>query len=305
MPDRSRAAGAGTSSPARTTPALVTQPWAGKPSALAFGFGHLWVADDSANTVTRVDPTTGLTDGPAIVVGRGPTAVATGDGAVWVVCTPTSSLYRIDPSTQAVVGGPIPVATDPVAVVAGDGAVWVASLAGASLTRVDPTLNQADALVPYPAGPVRLALTSSTLWVTGSDGTLSRLDPHNGQALAATLALGGSSFGVATDARSAWVSDFLGNQVRRVSIATGSVVGSPIPVGHHPGVMADGSGSVWVTNHDDSSVSRINSTTGALAARSIAVGGVPRDVVVDPNGQAWVVTVRPSALVRLTPPRTR
>lgn len=278
-----------------------TQPWAGRPSALAYGFGHLWVADDSANTVVRVDPVTGRPDGNPIAVGAGPVAVAAGAGAVWVICTATSTLYRIDPQSQSVVAGPIAVAQDPVSVVAGNHGVWVASLAGASLTRVDPSSNQADALVPYPVGPVRLALGAATLWVTGSDGTLSRLDPTNGQAQGPTISLGGSSFGVAIDGRSAWVSDFLANRVHHVSVATGLAIGAPIPVGAHPGAMADGDGSLWVTNHDDSSLTRINTTTAAVWGNAIGLGGTPRDIVVEPSGRVFVVTVRPSALVRVTP----
>ncbi|MHB1785563.1 MAG: Vgb family protein [Acidimicrobiales bacterium] len=278
-----------------------TQPWPGRPSALAYGFGHLWVADDSANTVVRVDPVTGNPDGNPIAVGAGPVAVAAGAGAIWVICSATSTLYRIDPRSQTVAAGPIAVAQDPVSVVAGNNVVWVASLAGASLTRVDASSNQADALVPYPVGPVRLALSTTTLWVTGSDGTLSRLDPTNGQAEGTTISLGGSSFGVAVDARSAWVSDFLANRVHRVSVATGAAIGAPIPVGTHPGAMADGDGSVWVTNHDDSSLTRINTTTAAVWGSAIGLGGTPRDITVEPSGRVFVVTVRPSALVSVMP----
>ena len=279
----------------------MSQAWPSQPSALAYGFGHLWVADDAANTLMRADPVSGKPDGVPISVGAGPVAVATGAGAVWVICAVTSTLYRIDPQTQSVTAGPILVAQDPVSVVASNQVVWVASLAGASLTRVDPATNQAVALVPYPVGPVRMAMTAATLWVTGSDGTLSRLDPSNGQALGATIALGGSSFGVAVDARSAWVTDFLGDSVHQVSVRTGSVVGSPIAVGHHPGAMADDAGSVWVTNHDDSSLTRIDARTGRVLASAIGLGGVPRDITAEPSGRVFVVTVRPSALVRVTP----
>ena len=52
------------------------------PTAVAVGFGDLWVSDSFENTVTRVDPA-GCGRG-TIPVGHGPIAVAAGEDAVWV-----------------------------------------------------------------------------------------------------------------------------------------------------------------------------------------------------------------------------
>ena len=69
------------------------------PSALAVG-DAVWVADESANTVTRVDPTSGL--GTPIPVGNGPTGVAVAADGVWVTLARDDSVVRIDPETAAV-----------------------------------------------------------------------------------------------------------------------------------------------------------------------------------------------------------
>ena len=61
--------------------------------------GAVWVTDNEADNVTRVDPT-GLVN--AIAVGHGPSGIAVGDGGVWVAYTGDDEVVRIDPSTRAV-----------------------------------------------------------------------------------------------------------------------------------------------------------------------------------------------------------
>ena len=70
------------------------------PAAIAIGGdGAVWIADNGADTVTRVDPTGLLTP---IAVGNGPSGIAVGDGGVWVADSLDNAVVRIDPDTRAV-----------------------------------------------------------------------------------------------------------------------------------------------------------------------------------------------------------
>jgi streptogramin lyase len=67
---------------------------------VAAGSGSLWVLDGNAGTVTRIDPATGEIDDP-IGVGPGASSVRLGFGAVWVCVPDELRLVRIDPVTEA------------------------------------------------------------------------------------------------------------------------------------------------------------------------------------------------------------
>jgi len=58
-------------------------------SSVAQGFGARWYTDDSAGTLTRLDPADGRAAGSVSVAGR-PTAVITAFGSLWVASTVTN-----------------------------------------------------------------------------------------------------------------------------------------------------------------------------------------------------------------------
>ena len=72
------------------------------PGRVAAGFGSIWVVNDFAGTVSRIDPAT-RTVVQTITVDGDPTAIAVGAGFVWVACTGTRSVDRIDPQTNKLV----------------------------------------------------------------------------------------------------------------------------------------------------------------------------------------------------------
>src|SRR5262245_37680501 len=78
------------------------------PLSLAVGDGSVWVANHDAQTVTRIDATTGQVIAN-ITVPSEPHRVAFGEGAVWVANFHVNSVSRIDPQTNQLVGEPIPI----------------------------------------------------------------------------------------------------------------------------------------------------------------------------------------------------
>jgi peptide/nickel transport system substrate-binding protein len=92
--------------------------------ALTTAAGSIWVANNLAGTVSRIDPSS-LKVLATVAVGASPSALAAADGSVWVGSESSDSVSRIDPrrdvvSGRVVVGGP---ATSLTAV---SGRVWVA-----------------------------------------------------------------------------------------------------------------------------------------------------------------------------------
>jgi YVTN family beta-propeller protein len=114
------------------------------PSALAVGWGSLWVANLEDDTVTRVavaDPGQPVTN-ETIRVGDGPVDVAVGEDAVWVVNSLDGSLSRIDPANNEVVAT-VEVGNEPRRVAVGEDEVWV-TVRGAAGPGLDEPEGSGD-----------------------------------------------------------------------------------------------------------------------------------------------------------------
>ena len=103
------------------------------PSAISFGGGYLWVANNLDSTVSVVDPAT-FTVVSTIAVGSGPAALVASQGAIWVANQYSGTVSRISPQRLAVVGS-VDVGDNPVALASGPGGVWVAASAPAGDDR--------------------------------------------------------------------------------------------------------------------------------------------------------------------------
>ena len=137
------------------------------PTAVAVGFGDLWVTDSFENTVTRVDPT-GVVVAP-IPVGHGPIAIAVGEGAVWVADSLDDAVVRIDPETNSVVEK-IPVGRSPSSIAVERGAVWVGNRHGGTVSQIDPEKNEVVDTIEIASSPAGLAVAAGSLWVTSQTG---------------------------------------------------------------------------------------------------------------------------------------
>ena len=108
-----------------------------QPNAIAAGEGAVWVANSRADTVSRINPSTGDVIGKPIAVGKQPDAIAVGQGAVWVANYGDNTVSPINPSTGQV-GKPIAVGKQPDAIAVGQGAIWVANSADNTVSRIAP-----------------------------------------------------------------------------------------------------------------------------------------------------------------------
>jgi YVTN family beta-propeller protein len=150
---------------AETNDVVAKVPVGAWPSAIATGAGGVWVADDYANTVIRIDPKGANSVTATTPVGRGPSAVAVGEGAVWVANTDDNTVARIDPDTAAVTET-IQVGRRPTGIAAGGGAVWVANSLSGTVSRIDPETNQVEATLEVGEAPQGVTVAHEMVWVT-------------------------------------------------------------------------------------------------------------------------------------------
>jgi streptogramin lyase len=287
------------------------------PSALAIGFGSVWVAGRDAGTVTRVDAATGRPARTAkpLRAGRGPLAVATGEGAVWVAAA-DGTITRIDPTrgTAATVAR----VADPGGIAAGEGGVWVTGRSSGTLTRLDP---RSGARTGQPArvgaDPSDVVIGGGSVWVANqADGTVSQVSPKTGKPAgdairvgrAQTLALasgGGAIWAAKTDTERA---DAIA--IVRIDPGRAEVDGDPVRItGGVPLGLAAGAGSVWVTDPGSllpgserpPGLLRLDVRAGSLAGAPARLGPSPSAVAVGEGG-VWVATAGDGALTRYTPP---
>jgi len=89
----------------------------GRPEALAYGFGDLWIAEATEDTLLRVSPSDPLIRRRIPIGGIGE-SIAVGDRSLWVATPEQGTVWRIDPRTSSVVAS-VRVGGRPTVVIAG------------------------------------------------------------------------------------------------------------------------------------------------------------------------------------------
>ncbi len=256
-------------------------PVGSRPSAVASGFGSVWVANASGGTVSRIDQKTKAVV-QTIPVGGSPAGVAAGFGAVWVTDSDGRRVLRINPATNTIVKT-ITVGNGPTGIAVGDGAVWVANTDNDTVSRIDPDTDEVVREIQVGSRPVGVGVGES-VWVANSgDGTVSRIDPAT-NVVTAVVHVGNGPAGIAVGEDGVWVTSNLDGTVSRIDPAT-AIVTDTSPVGDGPLGVAIGGGAVWVTNEFDGTVSRLDAATGRTSA--VRVGNAPQAAAVI-GGSLWV-----------------
>jgi DNA-binding beta-propeller fold protein YncE len=189
----------------------------GRPGAIVYGGGRVWVADQAGRGITAINPPGNTVFKRGIPPRAAPLRLAVGAGAVWASSASTGAVRRIDFGAAAA-DPPIKIGRGPAGVTVGGGLVWVASSRANQVARVDPA-TQTLFGEPVEVGerPGGLDAGTSVVWVANSvEGTVTRID-----------------------------------------IGSGETIGDPIAVGLRPGAVAVGGEAVWVANNGDGTVTRI------------------------------------------------
>jgi YVTN family beta-propeller protein len=132
------------------------------PTGLAVGAGAVWMTDNEADNVIRVDPSGVVTPVP---VGNGPNGIAVGDGGIWVADTGDDAVVRVDPATNAVTTT-IPVGQAPTGVAVGAGSVWVTDSDDGTVSRIDPKSDRVLATIAVGGSPQAIVIADGRAWVT-------------------------------------------------------------------------------------------------------------------------------------------
>jgi YVTN family beta-propeller protein len=170
-------------------------------NAVALDGRSVWLTNDVANTLTRIDP--GTQAATAVTVGEAPVALAVGDGSIWVANAVGRTIWRIDAATMTKTAE-VSLADAPTAVAVGFGRLWVTSYVGDSVVVIDATTNGRVATIPLDQGPRGIAAGPDAIWVAGSRNALLRIDPMTLKA-SRSVDLPGPGAGVAVLGPDVWV----------------------------------------------------------------------------------------------------
>jgi YVTN family beta-propeller protein len=141
--------------------------------------------------------------------------------------------------------------------------------------------------IPIGTAPLRIAAADDAIWVTSEkDGTLTKLDPDNGERLGEPFQLGAGIAGVAVGEGSVWVTDPPHGELLRVDPKDGTVR-QRIAVGGRPGAIAFGGYRVWVADADGRGITAVNAKGGRVFKRDIDPHEAPLRLTTG-GGGLWV-----------------
>ena len=268
-------------------------------SLLAAGEGFVWVLDQKASTLTRIDPATMEVVGPprGIPADGIPIALAVGEGSVWVAVNEgrTPAVIEIGPELGNVRGrivlqttqtGTFSVLREAVALAVGEHAVWALERGQGEVTRIDPQTGRPKRLAEGLGASSSIAAGGGAVWLGGING-VSKLDPATGAELGSTFVDGvleseTTAIAVGTDA--VWFTGSSSAKLWQIQ-SGGETVLDSFPVGAGPSAVAVGAGgTVWVANSADESVSRVES--GDDSSQRIELGASPGGIVTA-FGRVW------------------
>jgi DNA-binding SARP family transcriptional activator len=193
---------------------------------LAVG-GHLWLANESDGTISRV-----VADGigPAIrpePAATGRLAMAYGTGVLWIG-SQDGRVTRFDPRLQratAVVTG----VRTPEALAVADDAVWVASATSVSLLRIDERLGRITARVPIGGVPSAIVFAAGSVWALAPEqGQIWRIDPR-GNSVVGSISVPGASL-LSAAGPTVWAANAANGTITRVFPASPTVISLSHPL---------------------------------------------------------------------------
>ena len=179
--------------------------------------GSVWVGDDGARALLRVDPASGAIVA-TIPTGDGPSDVVSDGSSLWFANHREGTIDRVDLATNAVTRLTRVAGDAPERLELAFGSLWVTGR-GTDLVRLDPTTGAVQAVVDVGAGAIDLVATASSVWVavpTDADDLrglpqldrLLRVDPA-ANAVAETVRPSRPVMvnGLASDGRRTWLAD--------------------------------------------------------------------------------------------------
>ena len=274
------------------------------PRDVTVAFESVWVANEAAATVTRLDPATAAVQ--AVVPVPDPASVLSGgEGALFVTSFEGNSLTRIDPSTNRATKtiSLAPAGDGPVGVVVANGYVWVANHDGkpvTSIAKVDPRTMTVVAVVPVghdsEAGPQWVASGAGSIWTdVGNISAVVRIDPNRDTVVATIPVASDCGAEMAATGDAVWMA--CGTAVYRIDTHTNTVA-QTIPIEKGTGALALGPDGLWFGSAP-TMLGRIDPATGTVTGRmdlpGMAFGAT------NGGGAVWITDPDDSTLFKIDP----
>lgn len=259
----------------------------GRPSAVAFAAGSVWVADDENDLIHVVHPES-LKVVRTVEVGANPVGLAVDGDSIWVVCA-SGEIHEIPASG----GEPAKVAeieANPAGVAASDGRVVVTDVVKGVYDLGE------ERWIEVEAGAVRPLFADGSLWVSGDDAVVTRVGSTDGDHVEVFEA-GTAPIGLAYDGEAVWVANSEDDTLSTVAGESRRVVS----VGSAPVAVAVSNGSVWSADQDSGTVTQVMEDN---ETRSIDVPTAPRGITAG-LGRIWVVGTNDDVLVSVDPRKGR
>jgi virginiamycin B lyase len=232
--------------------------------------GVVWIAQQRAGALGRLDPKNGRVDHIALGPGSAPHGVIVGpDGAPWLTDGGQNAIVRVDPKTEAVT-------------------VWK---------------------LPEDSGYANLNTAAfdarGRIWFTGQTGIYGRLDPASGEIKVWPAPQGRGPYGIAaTPTGAIYYVSLAGSHLAEVDPETGAatVIRPPTPGQGARRVWSDSKGRLYVSEWNSGQLSRYEPETKSWKVWKLP-GQRPRAyaVYVDERDAAWISDWGANAMVRFDP----
>jgi YVTN family beta-propeller protein len=225
------------------------------PFDMASNASSVWAANSSSNTVSRIALATGEA-GPQIPVGAQPYFLTAENDFVYVSNGGDDSVTVLDAGNGAQVGQPIPVGHEPRGISTDAGVVWVANSGSGSVTRIVGGRPQKP--IRTGAGAANIAAKDGVIWVANRDaGTVSRIVPSATGVKVTSAEVGREPLGIVSGEGYAWVAVSGDDAVVPLDLDSGRPVGEPVPIPGRPTGMTLSEGAIWVTASDAGTLTQI------------------------------------------------
>jgi len=266
------------------------------PGNVAVGDGAVWVLDNEAQTVSRIDPETKRITKTFKTRGV-PSDLAVGEGALWIgnaggasETNAMVSVSRLDPESGRITEtvrlrgdeGVYPVAGAP-RIAVGAGAVWAAT-PDANIARIDPDSGRLEATIDAGEDAWTVAAGKEGVWFISDDAEVAKIDPRTNRITQRIQVGANSLLGVAVGAGSVWAAANVEGVIWRIDPRRTPVTRT-IDVGIGVTFVAFGERSVWTGNYVDGNVARIDPSTNMVEARTSV--SAPQALAAG-AGSAWV-----------------
>ena len=273
-------------------PTPVTKPASfrvgSQPTGIVYDGAHLWVSNNSGNSVTELEPEAGKAIG-TFPTGPYPTGIAFDGANIWVANYgyngSNNTLTVLNANTgQELPFSPVAVGNGPRMVVFDGANIWVTDETGNSVTKVQA--NDGSVLGTYRVGvsPDGIAFDGHNIWVNnGGSNSVTKLRASDGKILG-TYPMAGPGYGIAFDGAHLWVANGGSGNITELALDGTSL--RTVPVGRGPHMIAYDRGNIWVANYDSNNVTKISATDGKVLG-TFPVRGNPWGVASD-GMHAWV-----------------